>query len=838
MSVVFKIALRELRGGLKGFWILLICMMLGVAGIAAIGSLQEAIQKGLSAESRVLLGGDANLRFTYRFADGFERNWIQQNSETFSEIVDFRSMVVSQKNQDTERALVQVKGVDNAYPIYGEVILDTGQGIHGALSGKDGYPGIVAARVLVDRLGLNNGDILRLGTQDYVLMGVIEVEPDAASSGFSFGPRVIVSLPSLKTSGLLQPGTLFNSHYRIKLQANAQIIPVKTDAVATLGDSGMRWTDARNGTPGINRFVVRLGAFLTLIGLAGLAVGGIGVSAAVSTFMEKKTHTIATLKTLGAKSKTIFSIYLLQIGIISAVGIIFGIIAGGVAIWLLGPIIGNSLPVPAKFSIYPMPLLEAAIYGVLIALIFTIWPLAHAVGTRAAGLFRDNVQTFKLPKLVYIICILILFATLIFFTSWFSGAPTQTIWATVSTVIALVILWFASIGVRMVARKMRPINKPSLRLALKAIAGPGNETAMVILSLGLGLSVLATIGQIDRNIQTSISEELPKDAPAYFFVDIQNDQLSKFNEISQNFDGVSRIDTAPMLRGIITKVNGEPAKGVFGNHWVLSGDRGLTYSVAPPSNSTITQGEWWDQEYDGPPVMSFSANEAEELGLKLGDELTVNVLGMDITAKIQNFREIDFANMGINFLMSFNPSALEGAPHTHIATVYANEQSEAPLLRALAETFPNITAIRVRDIINQVSDALQGIGSAVRWGAAATLLIGLVVLFGAAAAGEHKRSYEAAILKTVGAKRSTILLSFALRSAIMGAAAGSIAILVGSVTSWAVITFIMEVPYSFDFPSALITVAIGASLNLLAGIIFAIRPLKVRPAHILRLKTD
>jgi putative ABC transport system permease protein len=294
------------------------------------------------------------------------------------------------------------------------------------------------------------------------------------------------------------------------------------------------------------------------------------------------------------------------------------------------------------------------------------------------------------------------------------------------------------------------------------------------------------------------------------------------------------VDTAPMLRGIITQINGRPAREVAGDHWVVTGDRGITYAEQPPKNASISQGEWWPKDYTGPPLISFAEEEAREIGLKIGDELTVNVLGRDITARISNFRVVNFADAGINFVVTMNPSALAGAPHTSIATVYASEEAEVALLRDLMKLFPNITAIRVRDAIARISQALKGIAAATSYGAAATLLTGFVVLIGAAAAGEQARTYEAAVLKTVGASRRRILSSFLLRSALLGAAAGVVALLAGAAAGWGVITYVMEASYRFEPISALAIIAGGALATLLSGLAFAWRPLAARPASVLR----
>lgn len=819
-----------------GFRILLACLTLGVAAITAVSTIKTAIETGLTDQGAALLGGEAEVKFTYRFATSDERAWLEQHSLAISEVTDLRSMAMVQGPDGPEHALTQVKSVDDAYPLTGAVALSGGLALDLALGDQGGTPGAVMQQVLADRLGLQIGNHFRLGPQDFVLTALLQNEPDRASDGYGMGPRTLVHTDALKAAGMLSAGTIFSTKYRLMLPAGDDLEILKKAVTTRFSDSGMRWRDARNGAPGIARFIDRLGVFLVLVGLAGLAVGGVGVSAAVSTYLDSKISVIATLRTLGATRATIFQTYFMQIGALSAVGIALGLILGTVIPLTLAPWINDQLPIPASFTLYPKPLFEAAIYGLLTALIFTLWPLARVEDIRAATLFRDQItQTRTIPAARYLLAIGGLLAVLLTCAVWFSGTARLTLWMAVGVIGALVALAIAARLLRRAARlASRVVRRPVWRWALAALGGSGDGSASVVMSLGLGLSVLAAVGQIDGNLRGAIARDLPAIAPSYFFVDIQKDQIDAFvTQVSKN-PQVNRLDTAPMLRGIITKINGVDAEQVAGDHWVIRGDRGLTYAATLPERTSLTAGHWWAADYAGPPLMSFAAEEAAEIGLELGDKVTLNILGRNITAKISNFREVDFSNAGIGFVMTLNPAAISGAPHSFISTIYAEEAAEAGILRDLATRFPNITAIRVRDAILRVSELLAGIASATSYGASTTIVTGFLVLIGAAAAGERARSYEAAVLKTIGATRRQILLSFALRAALLGAAAGIVALGVGIFGGWAVSTFVMEADYAVIWPSAIGIVLGGLMANLLAGLGFALKSLATRPARTLR----
>jgi len=837
LRIAARLARRELRGGLRGFGIFLSCLALGVAAIAGVGSVRSGIEAGLAREGAALLGGDAEMRFTYRYASDDERAWMSTNADAVSEVVDFRSMAIVELDGEAEHGLTQVKAVDAAWPLIGTARLAPDMTMATALAGRDGQPGGVMQRVLIDRLGLQIGDTFKLGTQEFLLMAELTHEPDGAADGFGLGPRTIVALADLGQSGLLSPGSVFSSKYRLDLPDESDLSVLADEVKQRFGESGLRWTDARKGAPGISDFVERLGAFLILVGLSGLVVGGVGVSAAVRAYLAEKTTVIATLRTLGADRATIFQTYFIQIGVLSVLGISIGLVLGGLVPVVFGPIISARLPVPSDFAFYPGPLIEAAVYGLFTALIFTLWPLARTEHVRAATLFRDALSSAPLlPSWRYLLTIIACLAGLVGLAGWFSGSYLLTLLTSAGLIGALAMLALAALLVRFLARHSNGITRgrPSLRWALAAIGGTRDGAGSVMLSMGLGLSVLAAIGQIDGNLRNAISGNLPDVAPSYFFVDIQKDQMEGFNARLAGDAGVSKVDSAPMLRGMITKINGRPASEVSGSHWVLHGDRGITYAGELPERTRVTKGEWWGADYTGPPQISFAAEEAGELGLNLGDTISVNILGREITAEITSFREVDFSTGAMGFVLTMNAAALASAPHSFIATVYAEPEAEAAILRDLARQFPNITAIRVRDAIARVSEVLAGLANAVSWAAAASLLTGFLVLIGAAAAGTGARTYEAAVLKTLGASRARILTSFALRAGLMGAAAGLVALAVGISGGWAVNSYVLETSFTVIWPSAIGIVTGGIIATLLAGLGFAWGPLAARPAQVLR----
>jgi putative ABC transport system permease protein len=835
-----SLGLRELRGGLAGFRVFLACLILGVGGIAAVGSVTAAVEGGLAAEGRNVLGGDVSVAFSYRFANAEERAWMERWG-TVSEVIDLRSMLGT-PGAEADRVLAQVKAVDGVYPLAGSVTLAGGGLLADALAPHDGVFGLVTEPVLAERLGLTPGDRVSLAGADFEFRAILETEPDRASGGFTLGPRVIVLTAALREAGLLGPGTLFTAIYRIRLDGAVEPDAVRSAFVARFPDSGGRWRDRANAAPGIQRFVTRLGAFLILTGLAALAIGGVGVGAAVRGYLDRKTRTIAALRTIGAGAGEIIAAYALQIAVIAGLGIAAGLALAAGLIALAGPMLAERLPVPAEFAVYPKPLAAAALYGVLTAALFTLWPLARLRELRPAVLFRDLDEGGVVwPRRGMLAMLGLISVALGAAVIGLSGAPELAAWVIGAVGAGFVLLRAMGWAARHLARRLSHArslrHRPGLRLALGAIGAPGGQTGEVVLALGLGLGILAAIGQVDANLQRLIREQLPEGSPAFFFIDIQNHQLQEFRALVQGIEGVGKIATAPMLRGVITHLDGVPAAEARidpDGAWVLRGDRGVSYASRPPEGAVITEGAWWAEDYTGAPLVSFSEHEAGELGLALGSTITVNVLGRPITARIASLREIEWRGLGINFLMEFNPAALAGAPHGHLATVHAAPEAEAGIMRAVGRALPNVTVVRVRDQIDRVSLALRDLGAATRWASAALLATGLVVLIGAAATAAERQIAEAAILKVLGAGRRRILASFALRAGLLGALAGVVALVWGLAAAWAATRFLLDGPFVLQPGAALSVVAGGAGLNLLAGLFFAARPLRLRPAQVLR----
>jgi putative ABC transport system permease protein len=834
MRYALTLARRELRGGARGFRIFLACLILGVGALAAIGSLRAAVEAGIRADARALLGGDVSARLAYRPASAAERRFLAA-SGTLSESARLRAMARSLDG--AHYSLIELQAVDAAYPLYGQVALTPAEPLDAALRTVDGVFGAAVEAPVASRLGLAPGDQFRIGDAKLRLSGIIQSQPDAAFGGLAFGPHVIIARNALAATQLIRPGALINYDYRLRLGPGETPTGWIAAARAAFPQAGWQLRSGSDASPFVRRLIERIGFFLSLVGITALLVGGIGIGNAVAGYIASKAAAIATLKSLGASTRLLFTTYLLQILALALGGIVAGLVLGGALPLLLAPLVGRLLPVPLRFGLYPAPVAVAALCGLLTTLLFALWPLAAIGQVSPAALFRDRVapapRRLASPALAASGLAAAALAGLVVL-----AAPDRryALWYVGGIVAAFLLFRLTGAMIVAGARLMPRPRWPLLRLALANLHRPGAPTAQVVLSLGLGLSVMIAVALVEGNLTHEIDTRLAEQAPADFFIDIQPDQRAEFAAIVKSAPGASFTEV-PMLRGRITRLNGIPvedARIAPQAQWAIRSDRGLTYAAALPAGSRLVAGRWWPPDYQGPPLVSFDAELAHGMGLQVGDTLTVNLLGRDITAQIASLRQIDWARLGINFAIVFAPGTLEAAPQTHLAALYAAPAEEEAVVRRVAGRLPNVSAIPVRDALAAIARVVGTIGGAIRLVALLTLAAGSLVLAGAVAAGHRHRLYDAVVLKVLGATRGRLALAFAIEHGLVGALTAAAACGIGTLAAYALVTGPMRTEWVFLGSPLLLTAGIGVLLTLLLGFVGTWRALGARPARYLR----
>jgi putative ABC transport system permease protein len=829
MTLAFRFALRELRGGLTGLRLLAVCLFLGVAALSGVGSLSTAIVEALSQRGQELLGGDVEVDLAAREATAAERAAFGRFG-TVSEGVRMRSMVTPLGDRDP--VIGELKAVDSLYPLYGDFRLVGGRPLQDALRG----PSTVVGQALADQLDLKPGSRVALGNAELTVTGIIENEPDRAGDGFTLGPTVMVSMETLDATGLVQPGSLLSWRYKIRMAPSADPAAVAPALNAQFPDAGWDVDDRSDGAPGVRRFVERLGQFLTLVGLTALVVAGVGVGNGVASYLDGKSGTIATLKTLGATSRTIFMSYLMQIGVVTAAAVVVGGLVGALVPWIVVGMAGDVLPVPPVLALYPLPLAVAALYGLLIAIAFALWPLARARSLPAARLFRAQAEGLARPSWRVLAGIGAAGAAVAGLAIVQAREPIFAALFIAAAFALLVMLTLLAAAVKaLAARAPRP--KATLaRLALANLHRPGALTRQLVVALGLGLTLFATLAVIETNLSGQIDRTVPDKAPTFFFLDIPKDDAPAFEALVKREAPTSETRLVPSLRGAVTAVKGVPVsemKDIPPGAWILRGDRGLTYADALPEGNVVTDGTWWRGD-EMESLVSMDAEAGALLGLKVGDEITVSVLGVDLTARIANFRRIDWDSLGFNFVLVFNRAALGGAPHSYMATIEVPPAEERALYREATRAFPTASAIRVKDVVGAVSGLLDQLSAAVRAAASVTVAAGIAVLVGALAAGRRARTYDAVLLKVLGATRGQVLRALLMEYGLLALIVSLLAFALGTGAGWYTVTKVLELEWQPDWVPVAMTVGVGAAVTVLLGLIGSWSALSARPNRVLR----
>ncbi|MGU3492689.1 ABC transporter permease [Xanthobacteraceae bacterium A53D] len=839
LKAAFTFALRELRGAKRGFGIFLACLVLGVMSIAGVGSFARALTDGLAREGRSILGGDAAFTLVQREATAEEQAVLAAGG-TMGRVALSRAMA---RIPSGDATLVELKAVGGTYPQVGTAELQPAIPFADALKEDGGVFGAVADEMLFSRLELKVGDRIQVGDATFQLRAVLASEPDRLSTGVGFGPRLMISDAALPATGLVQPGSLIRWSYRVVLpDPSPQALEAFVEKVrADAPQAGFEVRTRDSASPQLERNVRRIAQYLTLVGLTALLVGGVGVANAVSAHLAEKREVIATLKSLGATRGTIFATYFLEVAMIAALGIVLGLILGAMVPFVAAWVVAAYIPFPLSPNLDPMALVLAALYGALVTIAFTLWPLARAQEAPVSALFRDEIASRKRwPSWRYVAGCVLAGAALVGLAIITAEDKRAAMIFVGAAVAVFVLLRGVAFAIMVLARRLPRPRNTMARLALGNIHRPGALTPTVVLSLGLGLSLLTAIALIDRSLTEEITGALQEKAPSFFFVDIPSSEQEAFAAFVAEHAPGATYKSVPMLRGRITALNDVPSEQVKPDPeaaWVLQSDRGISFGNDMPEGSTLVDGRWWSPD-ESEPQVSFDRKLAEGLGLKLGDTVTVNVLGRTLSAKITNYREVRWERLGINFVMQFNPATFAGAPYSVLSTLTfpegAGTQKELAFMRTVANAYPAVTTVRVKEALDQANKMVGDLSFGIRIASMVTLLTSVLVLAGALAAGHQHRVYDAVVLKTLGATRLNLVGAYGLEYAGLGLVTAAFSIGAGAAAAYFVVTRVMNIAFTFA-PGAAIGVVVAALVFTVGfGLMGTWRALSQPPVRVLR----
>ncbi|MDQ3080197.1 MAG: FtsX-like permease family protein [Pseudomonadota bacterium] len=805
MSAALSLARRDLKGGLGGLGLLWLCLAIAIAGLSSVTSLASAIDRAIATEGRALIGGDLVLTVSQRDASTAERAAIKSLGRS-SRSLAARGMVVTARGDST---LVELSGVDSAFPLAGTMDL---------AGSRPGDSEIAIGRAAAERVGIERGDTVSLGKATLRVSAIIDKMP--RSSGFAFAPPALLSEGGLAATGLIAPGSISTTSYRLVLPPGADPQTVGKAFQKRFPEGGWRASDRNDAGSGTRRFVDRLGQLLLMVALSALAIGGLGMSSAAAAFAASRRQSIAILKLVGAPRRTIHAMLLFELGLIAGLAILAGLAVGAAAPFLVAKLAGTLLPVAPDPGPQWAALGQAALFGALISFAASWRAIAGASDTRPAQLLRGAVDGAR-PSRRHLIGPLIALAAAAALAI-LSASDRSFAAIGIATIAGLCAL-FAALGyvIRRVARANRHRGGPISRLGISALDRPGAATVRLAVSLGLGLTMLIALSGAASSILAEIATNIPQKAPALFLVDIPREDGARLETLAKSEFPDGELRLVPSLRGPVTALNGVPVsamKAIPEGAWILRGDRGLTFAAELPPANTVVSGQWWAADYRGPPLVSIDVVAAAALGLKVGDRMTVAVLGRPIEARIASLRRIDWRSLGFNFAIIFAPGAIDAAPYTLMASVAPGVGvSTAGFERRLTAELPMVSAVRISDIVEQAKTLLSSISGAVTIATVFAILMGMVVLAGSVVATRAERRRDIVLLRLVGATRGQVARSQLIEFVSLSSAVALAALATGTIAAWALVTFLFEFDFRPDWlatlmiPVGAITLAVGAA---------------------------
>ena len=831
-AIAWTIARRDLSARFKGLRLLLVCLFLGVGALAAIGTLTGAIERELASRGRTILGGDLEIAVWQRSVNADEAAAFAAAGQ-----VSGGMRLQAMARARDLAAPIELKAVDAKWPLVGKLRLKDGRSA-GPLPADSAW----LAEGAAERLGVAPGGSITVGTRQLKVAGIIADEPDRLGEGFTLGPVVIVNADFPARAGLTAPGAMYRSKYRIALPAGRNPQAVADSLKAKYPSAGFELRTRDKAAPGAERFVSRMGDFLVLVGLAALAIAGIGIGGGVASYLEARRSSVATLKVLGATSGDIARVYLLQIGAAALVGSAAGLVAGVLVTPLLAAALGSLLPVSPGLVFDPGALARAALYGLLIALVFAAPPLLTARRFPAMALLRARVTPLRqswrdaaLPVglgITAIAALALLTTSAKLVTAWFLGGALALL--LLLGALGWLIRWLA-------AHAPRP-KAPLLRIALANLHRPGAQTGALVTALGFGLAAFVSLAEIQTSLDANIAARVPQRAPDYFVLDVPKDRSGEFQAAVAKVAPAAKVRMVPALRGAILAYGPEAAmirvadlKEIPEEAWPLRGERGLTYADSVPEGNSVTKGQWWPAGYTGEPQVSIDEKLAEALDLHLGDKLTIGLLGVERSARITSFRRIDWDSMGFNYVLVFSPNAIEDAPHNLAATINLPKgTAQGDLLRALVRAFPSSSVIEVGGVLNQARDLLRQVSLAILSAASVAVLAGIAVLLGAIAAARAARIYDNVILRVLGASRRQLLALQLAEYGLLSALLAGVALALGSGIAWLVVVQLFGFDWLPDWTEVLAVLGLGLGLVNLFALAASLPLLRARPAQALR----
>lgn len=846
MRAVFaaaRVGLKEMAGDWARFSLLIICLAVGTALIAGVSSVSSAITRAVDQNAAMLMGGDLEFTRSDRAANPEELAILEQ-AGTLASVIETNLGAESQ----TGEAFVDLVAAGPGYPLLGGVGTSDAEAMvspFNALEERDGMFGALVDPVMLDQLGLKTGDTITIGGTEFDVRGTLTGLPDGPVRGFRLGLSALLSTDGFahvsdRTSPL--PGLGTNFRYKLLL-ASGDTEAERARLAAELGDAGWEIRSALDGLGPMLRYYELFTGFLLVVGLGSLLIGGVSVWSVMSAYIGERSGVIAVLRSLGAARWRVLVHFLAQVLALGLVGVGIGIAIGVTIGLVVLPTVGNAIGIPLARDIDIPAILVAGAVGLLTAFAFSYLPLVQAQMVSPANLFRSKglgAPRIDWRKFLASGDLLPLVAAILLFL-WLAVILTGDFMLVLafagSAIGAAVLLQLGSrlalIGLsRLPAPRWRP-----LRQALRAITGTTRNSSAVVTAVGLAMVILVVVQVLAINLRNEFLGASVFDAPTLVASDLFPDEMETLQASVGPEHGIELVTATPMLRGTVETIAGKPIASLAANGpeaaFLLSGEIPMTYRTVLPPASRLVEGQWWPADYAGPALVSLHQNLRQGLGVKLGDEVTFEIFGETVAAKVGNFRDYAWQG-GIDFLVAFSPGVLDNYPSTILAAVTAEPGREEEVERFLAHEFIDIKFIEIGATLTRITEALSQLSLAVAAVGGIAVLNGLLILIGSLAAGRRQREADAVLNKVLGAKRSEILVSALIQFLLLAVFAAIIAIPAGIFTAWLLTQVLLNVAFAVDPATIGVVVAGLVGMTAILGATTLLRVLSIRPALLLR----
>ncbi|PYM61234.1 MAG: hypothetical protein DMD79_13360 [Candidatus Rokuibacteriota bacterium] len=833
-TFALRMAWRESRAAWRSFTGLVACVALGVAAIVGVGGFAESLGLTLAREGRALMGGDLEVR-SVRPLEADAARAVSRLAARGAAITRVRELAAMARTPAVgPTLLVEVKAVDDAYPLYGRLETEPPRPQRERLGPDEA----LVQPVLLGRLGLQPGGVLAVGDATFRIVGTIVREPDRPAGLVTLGPRVLVSAAGLDRTGLVRFGSRVRYRTLVRLTASLDVATERTTLAGAIADPAVRVVTFDDAQPGLRRLFGQVTTYLGLVGLTSLLVGGIGVAASVQTFVGTRLGTIAVLRVLGATAGTLFRTYLTQTLALGAIASLLGVLLGIGVARLLAPLLAAVLPVEVDARVTLGTASRGVLMGGLATLLCALWPLLRVRTVPALAILRLPVGGTR-PGGAGPLVATGIAAALVALVLWQAGSLKIGGVFAGAGVAALGLLALVAVGVRRAVRRLPRLPSLAWRYGLANLDRPGSHALGVVVALGVGVMLLTTVAVLERALARHLDLERRPDAPTFFFIDVQPDQAEAFRRVVASADGGAAPDLVPVVRARLAAINGRPIVRARWegrpDDWRVTREYVLTFAAEPPPGTVVTRGRWWTAaEAAARPRVSVEDEAARALGVDVGSTLAFDVQGVRVEAEVASLRRVDWQRLSANFFVIFSPGALDDAPRTYLATARVSQAQETAVQDAVGRAFPNVTAIPIRDVLERVQGVLEKIAVAIRAVGLFVVGAGMVVMTGALASSRYRRLSESVLLRTLGAPRGLVLRAVAVEYGCLGLAAGLAGALLGEALAAVVLRLVLEIPGRLE-PLPLIAATLGAAgLAVAIGFLGTFRLLGRKPLPILR----